>query len=79
MKLTPIRGRAIAILTVALCACLGAAGASAKQNRSASGLTIFAGSSMTTVLPQIDPTNTYSFGSTLRLRRRSRTVPRPTC
>jgi molybdate transport system substrate-binding protein len=40
---------------------LSAAGADA---RSTSGLTIFAGSSMTQVLPEIDNGNTYSFGST---------------
>jgi molybdate transport system substrate-binding protein len=48
---------------LALCLCLGAAGASAKSSRSLAGITVFAGSSMTSVLPEIDPTNTYSFGS----------------
>src|ERR1700683_3022634 len=55
---------------LALCVSIGAGGAGATTARSAaqvSGLTIFAGSSMTTVLPQIDPSNTYSFGSTTTL------------
>ena len=43
---------------------VGAAGASAQSSHSAAGLTIFAGSSMTQVLPEIDNGNTYSFGST---------------
>src|SRR5258706_4060545 len=56
--------RILALFTaIALCACLGAAGASAKTSRSLAGITIFAGSSMTSVLPQIDSGNTYSFGS----------------
>jgi molybdate transport system substrate-binding protein len=49
---------------IALCVCLGAGGAAAKSSRSLAGITVFAGSSMTSVLPQIDPNNTYSFGST---------------
>src|SRR5580704_17344286 len=55
---------------LALCVSIGAGGAGATTARSAaqvSGLTIFAGSSMTTVLPQINPNNTYSFGSTTTL------------
>jgi molybdate transport system substrate-binding protein len=48
---------------IALCACVGAGGAAAKTSRATAGITVFAGSSMTTVLPQIDPGNTYSFGS----------------
>jgi molybdate transport system substrate-binding protein len=48
---------------VVLCASLGAGGASAKSDRALAGITVFAGSSMTTVLPQIDSGNTYSFGS----------------
>jgi molybdate transport system substrate-binding protein len=58
------------IAVAALCALLSAAGAGAKASKAAagvSGLTIFAGSSMTTVLPQIDANNTYSFGSTTTL------------
>src|SRR6478752_2640279 len=49
------------IATILTLAVVLAGGASA---RSASGLTIFAGSSMTQVLPEIDSGNTYSFGST---------------
>src|ERR1700720_2518691 len=49
---------------IALCAWLGAGGAGAQQSRSLAGITVFAGSSMTSVLPEIDPGNTYSFGST---------------
>jgi molybdate transport system substrate-binding protein len=41
-----------------------AAGASARAQHSSAGLTIFAGSSLTQVLPDIDAGNTYSFGST---------------
>jgi molybdate transport system substrate-binding protein len=52
---------------VALCIGLGASGASASSTHAAGGLTIFAGSSMTQVLQDIDPTNTYSFGSTTTL------------
>lgn len=60
--------RIISLLaTVFVCASLAAGGASAKSGRAAAGLTIFAGSSMTTVLPQIDPSNSYSFGSSTAL------------
>lgn len=52
---------------VVLCASLGAGGASAGSSRTTAGLTIFAGSSMTTVLPQLDSSNTYSFGSSTTL------------
>jgi molybdate transport system substrate-binding protein len=48
---------------VVLCASLAAGGASANSGRATVGLTIYAGSSMTTVLPQLDPGNKYSFGS----------------
>jgi molybdate transport system substrate-binding protein len=48
---------------VVLCATLTAGGASATSGRAAAGLTIYAGSSMTTVLPQLDSGNKYSFGS----------------
>ncbi len=48
---------------VVLCASLAAGGAAAKSGRTTAGLTIYAGSSMTTVLPQIDNGNKYSFGS----------------
>ena len=46
---------------------LAAGGASARSGRATAGITVFAGSSMTTVLPQIDPGNTYSFGSSTTL------------
>jgi molybdate transport system substrate-binding protein len=56
--------RAGALLAVAaLCATLTTGGASAKPARAFAGLTIYAGSSMTTVLPQLDSGNKYSFGS----------------
>jgi molybdate transport system substrate-binding protein len=48
---------------VVLCASLATGGASAGQRRATAALTIYAGSSMTTVLPQLDPGNKYSFGS----------------
>ena len=50
-----------------VCASLGAGGASAEPLRATAGITVFAGSSMTTVLPQLDPSNTYSFGSSTTL------------
>ncbi len=56
--------RIVALLGAALVCALLAGGASAKRS---SGITIFAGSSMTTVLPQIDSGNTYSFGSSTAL------------
>ena len=49
---------------VALCAFAAAGGAAAKSSHSLAGITVFAGSSMTSVLPEIDSSNTYSFGST---------------
>jgi molybdate transport system substrate-binding protein len=52
---------------VVVCAFLGAGGAAAKSGRAAEGITIFAGSSMTTVLPQIDASNSYEFGSSTAL------------
>jgi molybdate transport system substrate-binding protein len=55
--------RAAALLAVVtLCATL-TAGASAKPRHAFAGLTIYAASSMTTLLPQLDPANSYSFGS----------------
>jgi molybdate transport system substrate-binding protein len=60
--------RIISLLAiVVVCASLGAGGAFAKSGRATAGITIFAGSSMTTVLPQIDPGNSYSFGSSTTL------------
>lgn len=71
MRFTVTGGRLIALVSVvAVCVSIGASGASARTTHASSlpsGLTIFAGSSMTTVLPQIDPNNTYSFGSTTTL------------
>jgi molybdate transport system substrate-binding protein len=65
LRFSRIGGRVASLLAlVALCACLGAGGASAKSGRATAGITVFAGSSMTTVLPEIDPNNTYSLGST---------------
>jgi molybdate transport system substrate-binding protein len=52
---------------VVVCASLAAGSASATPDRSLAGLTIFAGSSMTTVLPEIDSGNKYSFGSSTTL------------
>jgi molybdate transport system substrate-binding protein len=52
---------------VVLCGLLAASGALARAGRTTAGITVFAGSSMTTVLPQIDPGNTYSFGSSTTL------------
>ena len=52
------------ISTLALCAVVGAGSASASSSQATAAITVFAGSSMTQVLPEIDPGNTYSFGST---------------
>ena len=52
---------------VVLCGLLAAGGALARSHHATAGITVFAGSSMTTVLPQIDPGNTYSFGSSTTL------------
>jgi molybdate transport system substrate-binding protein len=49
---------------IALCAFAVAGSAAAKSSRALAGITVFAGSSMTTVLPELDSSNTYSFGST---------------
>jgi molybdate transport system substrate-binding protein len=71
LRYSPTGGRLAALAAIlALCVSVGAAGAGATAAHSTSkisGLTIFAGSSMTTVLQQIDPNNTYSFGSTTTL------------
>ena len=65
MKFHITRGRLVAFVAVgALLLAVSAGGAAASSSRALSGLTIFAGSSMTDVLPAIDPGNTYSFGST---------------
>jgi molybdate transport system substrate-binding protein len=39
----------------------------ARSGRATARITVFAGSSLTTVLPEIDPGNTYSFGSSTTL------------
>jgi molybdate transport system substrate-binding protein len=62
---TSRRGRFVALASLlVVAACLTAGAATAKTTHAASGLTIFAGSSMTSVLPEVDAGNTYSFGST---------------
>jgi len=55
------------VTLVVLCGLLAASGALATSSHRTAGITVFAGSSMTTVLPQIDPGNTYSFGSSTTL------------
>ena len=49
---------------VALCALVATGGAAATSSPPLAAITVFAGSSMTSVLPEIGPNNTYSFGST---------------
>jgi hypothetical protein len=54
-------------------------GASARSTHATRGCpTIFAGSSMTQVLPELDSGDTYSFGSTGTLATQTQTVRRPT-
>ena len=68
MRISTGRGRLGALaLILALTSAFAAGGAGAASSRSASGLTVFAAASLTTVLPQIDSSNTYSFGSTTTL------------
>jgi len=55
------------VALVAGCGLLTAGGALARPGHATAGITVFAGSSMTTVLPEIDPGNTYSFGSSTTL------------
>jgi molybdate transport system substrate-binding protein len=69
MRFSITRGRRLwpafaLISTLALCAVVGAGSASATSSRATAAITVFAGSSMTEVLPEVDPGNTYSFGST---------------
>jgi molybdate transport system substrate-binding protein len=60
--------RIISLLAIVVaCASLVAGGASAGPSRATAGITVFAGSSMTTVLPLIDSSNSYSFGSSTAL------------
>ena len=58
-----IRRAGLLLAAAVICGSLAAGGASAKSSRATAGLTIYAGSSMTTVLPQLDSGNKYSFGS----------------
>src|SRR5580765_5331704 len=58
-----IRRTGSLLAAAVICGLLAAGGASAKSGRATAGLTIYAGSSMTTVLPQLDSGNKYSFGS----------------
>jgi molybdate transport system substrate-binding protein len=66
MRIARTRARTLAALVtlLALAVGLAAGGASAKTAASLSPITVFAGSSMTSVLPEISTSNTYSFGST---------------
>jgi molybdate transport system substrate-binding protein len=60
--------RFISLLALVVsCVLLAAGGALARSGHTTAGITVFAGSSMTTVLPQVDPGNTYSFGSSTTL------------
>jgi molybdate transport system substrate-binding protein len=61
-----IRTLAAVVTLVGVAAAL-AGGATAGSTRATAGVTVFAGSSMTTVLPQLDAGNTYSFGSSTAL------------
>lgn len=66
-KATGVR---VLTLGAALFVTIGVGGAAARTARTTvapSGLTIFAGSSMTSLLSSIAPSNTYSFGSTTTL------------
>ncbi len=68
MRLSARSGRLLALIaSLTACYALGASSAGASSARSASGLTVFAAASLTTVLPQIDPNETYSFASTTAL------------
>jgi molybdate transport system substrate-binding protein len=55
--------RILSLLALGAVALGAAGGASAAPARATAGITVYAGSSMTTVLSQIDPANAYSFGS----------------
>jgi molybdate transport system substrate-binding protein len=55
------------VAAVGVALAVGTGGAVAETAHSQAGLIIFAGSSMTTVLPQLDSSNTYSFGSSTAL------------
>ncbi len=65
LRFHPTSGRVAAFATIlALTFVVSVGAASASSTHATAGITVFAGSSMTSVLPEIDPTNTYSFGST---------------
>lgn len=65
LRFSSTGGRLVALVAIlALCICAGAGGASARSSATSTPITVFAGSSMTNVLPTIGPNNTYSFGST---------------
>ncbi len=69
MRMSLARGRrlgpVLALMSIiVLAVTVGAGGASARSSRALAGVTVFAGSSMTQVLPEINSSNTYSFGST---------------
>ncbi len=66
MRIALTRKRSLALLSLlTLAAAIVAGGASARTSASGlSPITVFAGSSMTSVLPEISGSNTYSFGST---------------
>jgi molybdate transport system substrate-binding protein len=65
LRSSHLSGRLVALVSIlAVCLCAGAGAASARSTRALAGITVFAGSSMTQVLPEVDPSNTYSFGST---------------
>jgi molybdate transport system substrate-binding protein len=68
VRLIPSKRQLAALSAVtAVALAIGTGGALAHPEHSQAGLVVFAGSSMTTVLPQIDPGNTYSFGSSTSL------------
>ncbi len=64
-QFNPTAKRVTALFTtLALTLAVSVGAASASSTHATAGITVFAGSSMTSVLPEIDPGNTYSFGST---------------
>jgi molybdate transport system substrate-binding protein len=68
VRLIPSKRQLVALAAVsAVTLAVGTGGAVAQSAKSQSGLIVFAGSSMTTVLPQLDPSNTYSLGSSTTL------------
>lgn len=71
MRFPVTSGRAVVLVGLLVLVCsVGASGAGATGARTTSkpsGLTVFAAASLSTVLPQINSGNTYSFGSTTAL------------